>query len=416
LSHISHRHIAPFLDSTQSVPQDRRVLRFMTAGESHGPALTVVVDGLPAGVRVERETIDADLRRRQGGYGRGGRMQIESDRAEILSGVRHGRTLGSPVGLLVRNRDHENWADVMSPDPQPDAARERRRLRHPRPGHADLAGALKYGTTDLRNVLERASARETTARVAAGALARGLLLETGVAVRSHVLRIGEAAIAASEPVPWERLAEVEASPVRCADSHASEAMVAEIDRAKKAGDTVGGIVEVVVRGAPPGLGSFAQWDRRLDGRLAQALMSVHAVKAVAIGEGFLGARIKGSAFHDEILWNEGSGIERPTNRAGGLEGGVTNGEEIRAIAVVKPIPTLVMPLRSIDLATREPRPASVERSDTCVVPAAGVVAEAMTALVLADALLEKTGGDSLAEVLAHLAETRRLQGDLLRPR
>jgi len=391
------------------------VLRFLTAGESHGKALNVIVDGLPAGVPVEREVIDADLRRRQGGYGRGGRMKIEKDAVQILSGVRHGRTLGSPVSLMVPNLDHENWRDVMSPEPQPDAARERRRLRHPRPGHADLAGALKYGTSDLRNVLERASARETTARVAAGAVARSLLRACGIEVRSHVLRIGQAALQSKEPVAWERLSGVDESPVRSSDAEAGKAMMAEIDRVKKDGDTIGGIVEVVARGVPAGLGSFAEWDRRLDGRIAQALMSIPAVKAVAIGEGFEGGHTRGSAFHDEILWSARSGLERPTNRAGGLEGGVTNGEEIRAAAVVKPIPTLLVPLRSIDMATGEPQTASVERSDTCVVPAAGVVAEAMIALVLGDALLEKAGGDSLDELLAHLVETRRLQRALVSP-
>jgi chorismate synthase len=392
-----------------------RVLRFLTAGESHGPGLTVVVDGVPAGVPVEREAIDRDLRRRQGGYGRGGRMKIEADTVEVLSGVRHGRTLGSPVALLVRNRDHANWADVMSPDPQPEAARARRRLRYPRPGHADLAGALKYGTRDLRNVVERASARETTARVAAGALARALLREAGAEVRSHVVRIGDAALPAG-PVAWAALDGVDESPVRCADARVAEAMVAEIDRAKKDGDSVGGTVEVVARGVPAGLGSFAQWDRRLDGRIAQALMSIQAVKAVAIGEGFEGARTRGSAFHDEILRDPASGLLRPTNRAGGLEGGVSNGEEIRALAVVKPIPTLLIALRSVDLDTGEPQKASVERSDTCVVPAAGVVAEAMLALVLAEALLEKAGGDSLEEVLAHLETTRAQQRRLAGPR
>jgi chorismate synthase len=392
------------------------VLRFLTAGESHGKTLNVIVDGLPAGVAVSREAIDADLRRRQGGYGRGGRMKIERDEVQILSGVRHGRTLGSPVSLMLPNLDHESWRDVMSPEPQPEAARERRRLRHPRPGHADLAGALKYGTTDLRNVVERASARETAARVAAGALARSLLLACGALIRSHVLRIGEAAIPDAEPVPWERLAAVEESPVRSSDPDAGRAMMAEIDRAKKDGDSIGGIVEVVARGVPAGLGSFAEWDRRLDGRIAQALASIPAVKAVSLGEGWLGSRARGSAFHDEILWSAGAGIERPTNRAGGLEGGVTNGEEIRAAAVVKPIPTLVVPLRSIDLRTGAAQKASVERSDTCVVPAAGVVAEAMLALVLADALLEKTGGDSLDEVLAHLRASLEGQGAVLPPR
>ncbi len=391
------------------------VLRFLTAGESHGPALSVIVEGLPAGVPVERERIDADLRRRQGGYGRGGRMKIEQDSAEILSGVRHGRTLGSPVALLVRNKDHENWKDVMSPEPQPDAARERRRLRYPRPGHADLAGALKYGTSDLRNVLERASARETTARVAAGALARALLREAGAEIRSHVTRIGGAPTTDANPV-WEQLADVEQSPVRCADAAAGAVMIAEIDRAKKDGDTLGGVVEVVARGVVAGLGSFAHWDRRLDGRIAQALMSIPAVKAVSIGAGFAGANTRGAAFHDEILWEPQRGLARPTNRAGGIEGGITNGEEIRASLVVKPIPTLLLPLRSVDLRTKEPQKASVERSDTCVVPAAGVVAEAMLALVLADALLEKTGGDSLEELLAHLQATRDGQQPLAGPR
>src|SRR5262245_10685598 len=382
------------------------MLRLLTAGESHGPALTVVVEGLPAGVPVDRAAIDAELRRRQGGYGRGGRMKIESDAVEILSGVRHGTTLGSPVGLLIRNRDPEHRKDVMSPDPQPPAAKPRRALRRPRPGHADLAGALKYDTDDLRSVLERASARETAARVAAGALVHGLLDAAGVTVRSHVVRIGAAALPAGPPLPWEALDQVEESPVRCADPAVATAMIAEIDKAKRAGDTVGGVFEVVVRGLPPGLGSFGQWDRRLDGRLAQALMSMHAVKAVALGAGFEGGERPGSAFHDEIFYDDERGLHRGSNRAGGLEGGVTNGEELRARAVVKPIPTLLVPLRSIDLKSKEPESASVERSDTCVVPAAGVVGEAMVAWVAADALVEKLGGDSLGEFLSHLEASR----------
>ncbi len=388
------------------------MLRFLTAGESHGPALTVVVEGFPAGVPVDRDAIDADLRRRQGGYGRGGRMRIEKDAVEVLSGVRHGRTLGSPVSFLIRNKDFENWRDVMSPDPPvPDTPR--RVLRYPRPGHADLAGALKYLTDDLRNVLERASARETTARVAAGGLARSLLRCVGVEVRSHVTRIGEAALPSGSPVPWESLASVEDSPVRCVDASAGAAMVAVIDAAKKKGDTVGGVFEVVARGLPPGLGSFGQWDRRLDGRLAQALMSIPAVKAVALGAGFSAGQTSGAAFHDEILYDDEEGLHRASNRAGGLEGGVTNGEELRAQAVVKPIPTLLIPLRSIDMKTKEPQPASVERSDTCVVPAAGVVGEAMVAWVAADALLEKFGGDSLRELLDHLESTRARCQELL---
>jgi chorismate synthase len=381
-------------------------LRFLTAGESHGPALTVIVDGLPAAVPVDRAAIDADLRRRQGGYGRGGRMKIETDAAEILAGVRHGLTLGTPVTLLVRNKDHANWADVMSPDPQPDEARTRRALKRPRPGHADLAGALKFGTEDLRNVLERASARETTSRVAAGGLAKALLRAIGVELRSHVVRIGDAALAAGDAVRWEDLDAIEESPVRCARADVGQRMIANIDRAKKAGDTVGGVFEVIARGVPPGLGTFAQWDRRLDGRLAQALMSIPAVKAVALGDGLAAGETPGSRFHDEIRYDDDRGLHRPTNRAGGLEGGITNGEEVRAQAVVKPIPTLVMPLASIDLRTKEAEQASFERSDTCVLPAAGVVGEAVVALTLADAVLEKFGGDSLPELADHLEATR----------
>src|SRR5262245_11855422 len=388
------------------------MLRFLTAGESHGPALTVIVEGLPAGVPVDRALVDADLRRRQGGYGRGGRMKIEKDAVEVLSGVRHGHTLGSPVSLLVRNKDFENWRDVMSPEP-PAPETPRRVLRYPRPGHADLAGALKYLTDDLRNVLERASARETTMRVAAGALAKALLKCARIEVRSHVTRIGSAALPAGRHVEWEALARIEESPVRCADPAVEAAMIAEIDAAKKRGDTVGGVFEVVVRGLPPGLGSFAHWDRRLDGRLAQALASIPAVKAVGLGDGFSAGETPGAAFHDEILYDDEAGLHRGSNRAGGLEGGVTNGEELRAQAVVKPIPTLLIPLRSIDMKTKEPQPASVERSDTCVVPAAGVVGEAMVAWVAADALLEKFGGDSLREMLDHLDTTRARWRELL---
>ncbi len=380
-------------------------LRFLTAGESHGPALSVIVEGLPAGLPVDRAAIDADLRRRQGGYGRGSRMKIESDAVEVLGGVRHGHTLGSPVSLLIRNRDFENWRDIMSPEPQPAEAKRRKALKHPRPGHADLAGALKFLNDDLRDVLERASARETTARVAAAGVVKALLRASDVEVRSHVLSIGDARVGA-DPVAWERLAAVEDSPVRCCDEAVARAMIEIIDAAKKSGDTVGGEFEVVVHGVPPGLGSFAQWDRRLDGRIAQGLMSIPAVKAVSLGSGAAAGETPGSRFHDEILYEDAIGIVRPSNRAGGLEGGVTNGQELRARAIVKPIPTLMRPLRSIDMKSKEPRSAGVERSDTCVVPAAGVVGEAMLALVLGDALLEKFGGDSLAEFLDHLETTR----------
>lgn len=389
------------------------MLRFFTAGESHGPALSLIVDGLPAGVPVLAEQVDADLRRRQGGHGRGGRMKLEADAVEILGGVRHGRSLGSPVAFVIRNRDHANWSDVMSPLPQGPEARQRRALKYPRPGHADLAGALKFQTGDLRDVLERASARETAARVAVGALARALLRELGAEVRSHVLSVGSAALPTGREVAWAELEGVEESPVRCVDAEASRAMVAEIDAARRDGDTVGGVFEVVVRGLPPGLGSFAQWDRRLDGRLAQAVMSIPGVKAVALGAGFAAGATRGAAFHDEIVYDQARGLQRPSNRAGGLEGGVSNGEELRVQGAIKAIPTLLLPLRSVDLASKEPRPASVERGDTCVVPAAGVVAEAMVAWVAADALLEKCGGDSLDEVRAHLEATRAGQARLL---
>ena len=383
------------------------MFRFLTAGESHGPGVTVLVDGLPAALPVSRAAIDAELKRRQGGYGRGGRMTIESDAVEILAGIRHGRTLGSPVVLFVRNRDHANWQDVMSPDPQGPEARTRRALKAPRPGHADLAGALKYQTHDLRNVLERASARETTGRVAAGALARALLAEAGIGVKSHVLRIGAAALPPGPPVPFEDLDKAEESAVRCVLPEVGSRMMEAIDAAKKNGDTVGGAFEVIARGVPAGLGSFSEWDRRLDGRIAQALASIQAVKAVALGAGFSAADTPGSAFHDEILYDPGRGLHRGSNRAGGVEGGLSNGSEIRAEAVVKPIPTLLHPLRSVDLKTKESVQASVERSDVCVVPAAAVVGESMLCLVLAEALLEKIGGDSLPEFLSHLEETRR---------
>jgi chorismate synthase len=391
------------------------MLRFMTAGESHGPALVVIVDGLPAGLPVDRAELDRQLRRRQLGHGRGQRMKIETDAAEIVSGVRQGRTIGSPVTLLIRNRDHERWLNVMSSAPASAEATPRREVHHPRPGHADLAGAFKYLARDMRDVLERASARETAARVAAGALVGPLLRAAGIDVRSHVLRIGRQGIPAGSVVPWDQLANVDESPVRCSDSAMSDAMVEAIDQARTAGDSLGGSFEVVAAGVPPGLGTCGQWDRRLDGRLAQAVMSIQAVKAVAIGSGLDAAATMGSAFHDEIFHDAARGLHRGSNRAGGIEGGVTNGEEVRVTAIVKPIPTLMKPLRSVDLRTLEPHTASVERSDVCVVPAAGVVGEAMVGWVLADALIEKTGGDSLGEVLRHLEATRAQWLELLRP-
>jgi chorismate synthase len=402
------------------------MLRFLTAGESHGPALVVIVEGLPAGLPLTADALAADLRRRQLGYGRGRRMAIEQDRAEILSGVRHGETLGSPVTLQIRNRDWANWQHTMSVDADPPAeagGARRAPVTRPRPGHADLAGGLKYGRDDLRDVLERASARETAARVAAGAAARLLLQRVGIAVASHVTEIGGVTAPDSAPPSFERIAALAADDeVRCVDATAAAGMRARIDRAREAGDTVGGAFEVVAHGVPPGLGSYVQWDRKLDGRLAQALMSIPAIKAVGIGRGPAVGGLPGSEVHDEIvIAREGGsgtvpGLRRPTNNAGGLEGGVTNGEDVRATVWMKPISTLMKPLRSVDLSTMTAAAAAIERSDVCAVPAAAVVGEAMMCLVLAGALLEKFGGDRLADVEAALADYRRAIAARLAPR
>lgn len=386
-------------------------MRVLTAGESHGPAVLCLVEGLPAGLEVKKARINAELARRQRGYGRGGRMKIEQDEVEILTGIRHGLTLGSPVTLVVRNRDHANWSDVMSPDPLPETDRAdtllKRERTSPRPGHADLAGALKYLTRDLRNIIERSSARDTAARVAAGMLAQCVLDVCGVEVRSHVIRIENAANEA--PVSFEAMAAASQSDVGCTNPEVVPRMRAAIDAAKKDGDTVGGEFEVAARGLPPGLGSFAQWTERLDGLLAQALMSIPSVKAVALGEGFAAGRMRGSSFHDQIGFAASAGFTRPSNHAGGIEGGVSNGEEIRARATVKPIPTLMNRLPSVDLRTLEPSPAAIERSDTCVVPAAAVVGEAMVRIVLAQALLETYGGDSRTQLIAHFENSRELR-------
>ncbi|OYT70450.1 MAG: chorismate synthase [Chloracidobacterium sp. CP2_5A] len=380
-------------------------MRFVTAGESHGPALITIVEGLPAGLTVDLAAVNAQLRRRQLGYGRGGRMKIEQDTAEALSGIRHGRTLGSPVALLIRNADFENWQTVMASQPTPawdaiaDDPKKSRRLTRPRPGHADLAGGLKYATHDLRDILERASARETAARVAAGALARQLLAAFGVEIASHVTCLG--GIPADDRLtgaPWERIAAAQDSAVlRCIDPAVEAEMVAAVDAARERGDTLGGTFEVVVRGLPVGLGTHTQWDLRLDGRLAQAIMSIQAVKAVEIGDGAAVARRSGAQLHDEIDY-DGERFTRPTNHAGGLEGGMTNGQELRLRGHLKPISTLRRALQSVDVVTKEAQAAAFERSDTTAVPAAGVIAEAMTALVLAQAWREKFGGDSLAEM------------------
>lgn len=375
------------------------MLRWLTAGESHGPQLTVVMEGLPAGLELSADDLVPDLRRRQGGHGRGGRQQIEVDRARIVGGVRGGFTLGSPLALVIENRDHANWTAEMTPEREGFAPKQVTRVR---PGHADLAGALKYGHDDVRNVLERSSARETAARVALGGVARKLLSAVGSRVFSFTQSIGPVDIGYEALDPLDvSVEDIEGSPVRCPDPQSSTRMVEEIDAAGERGDTLGGTFRVIVVGLPPGLGSYVHWDRKLDARLAMAILSINAVKGVEFGAGFEGSSRPGSAFHDEIDFTEGR-FRHLTNRAGGLTGGVTNGEPIDLRAAIKPISTLKKPLRSVDLATRQRVDAHYERSDVCVVPAAGVIGEAMAALTLADALLEKFGGDSMAEVERNL--------------
>jgi len=383
------------------------MLRFTTAGESHGRALVAIVEGLPAGMPVDAELINHELRRRQWGYGRGGRMKIEQDRAEILSGVRHGLTLGSPLALMIQNKDWANWTDVMSVEQRDLPAEKSRRLKRPRPGHADLAGGLKFATRDLRDVLERASARETAARVACGALAKQLLAVFAVEIRSHVIQLGGIP---PEPLElsWKKISAIpEDAPLRCADKKAQQRMIRLIDKKREAGDTLGGIFEVIARGVMPGLGSHTAWDLKLDGLLAQAVMSIPAVKAVAIGAGAQASSLPGSQVHDEIGYNKDTReFIRATNRAGGLEGGVTNGEEVRVRGHLKPLSTLRRALRSVDIDTKEEELAAFERSDITAVPAAGVIGEAMVALVLAGAMREKFGGDSLGEMKRNFAGYR----------
>ena len=366
-------------------------MRFLTAGESHGPCLTAIVEGLPSGLTVDVEAINRDLARRQGGYGRGGRMKIERDRVEILGGVIAGRTTGAPVSLRIENRDWTNWRDRW-------ASGELPRLSVPRPGHADYAGMVKYGLDDAWPVLERASARETAARVAVGALAKQLLAVFGVAVGSYVIEIGGVVAQISDLPPEELWALAEGSDVRCPDEGAAGRMRAAIDAAREAGDSLGGVFVVVADGVPVGLGSHVQWDRRLDARLAAVVMSIPAIKGVEIGPAFENACRPGTQVHDELHSDGQGGITRRTNRAGGIEGGMTNGMPVVVRAAMKPIPTTVTPLRSVDLTTGEPAATQYQRSDVCAVPAASVVGEAMVAWVLADALIEKLGGDSLAEM------------------
>jgi chorismate synthase len=372
-------------------------LTLTTAGESHGPGLTCIVAGLPAGLRLTPEHLDRDLARRQLGHGRGGRMKIEQDRAIVTAGLRHGCTLGSPVALQVVNRDYANWEERMNPWPVEAEVEE---VHLPRPGHADLVGTMKFGHTDVRNVLERASARETAARVAGGALARAFLRVLGVEVFSHVVQIGGVRAPDRPDLRPEDFAAVDESPVRSLDPDASAAMVEEINRLRKANESLGGMFEVRVFGLTPGLGSYTSWDRRLDGRLAAAVLSIQALKGVSVGDAFDVAGRPGSEAHDEIFWSPERGYHRQTNHAGGLEAGMTTGEPLVLLGAMKPLPTLTKPLRSVDIATREPAPALRERTDATTVPAAAVVAEAMVAFVLADAYREKFGGDHIDDVLA----------------
>lgn len=372
-------------------------MRYLTAGETHGPQLTAIIEGLPSNLTVLAESINEQLARRQKGYGRGLRMQIEKDMVKIAGGIRHGRTTGAPVALVVENKDWAQWTKVMGIEPPDEEQEGRRRVNRPRPGHADLNGGLKYNQRDLRNILERSSARETTVRVAVGAIARVFLAEFGIKVAGQVIRIGDVEAPRSE-LPIDELIRItEESPVRVTDKEAEAAMISAIDAAKAEGDTLGGIVEVIVEGVPVGLGSHVQWDRKLDGRIAQAVVSIQAFKGVEFGIGFDAAKNKGSQVHDEILFTE-NGFSRRTNRAGGLEGGMTTGEPIVVRGVMKPISTLYKALQSVDIDTKEAFTAQIERSDTCAVPAAGVIMENVVAWEVAQAFLEKFGGDSIEEI------------------
>lgn len=376
-------------------------MRYLTAGESHGPQLTTIIEGIPAHLQLTAEDINVDLARRQGGYGRGRRMQIEKDEVQILSGVRHGKTTGAPITLVVENKDWKNWTKIMGAEPisEEDAQEMKRVVTRPRPGHADLNGAIKYGHRDMRNILERSSARETTVRVAAGAVAKTLLKTFGIEVGSHVVEIGGVKATNTQYKDVKDIqVRSEASPVRCLDEEATEKMKEAIDRAKEEGDSIGGVVEVVVEGVPIGLGSHVHYDRKLDAKLAMAIMSINAFKGVEIGIGFEAASIPGSQVHDEIIWDENNGYTRKTNNLGGFEGGMTNGMPIVVRGVMKPIPTLYKPLQSVDIETKEPFAASIERSDSCAVPAAAVVAEAVVAWEIANALVEKFGQDRIDEI------------------
>lgn len=382
-------------------------LRYLTAGETHGPQLTAIVEGMPSNLRIDFEALNFQLLRRQKGYGRGRRMQIERDTADIAGGVRHGQTTGAPIALIVVNNDWKHWTKIMNIEPIEGTDEEKRRVHRPRPGHADLNGGLKYDLKDLRNVLERSSARETAVRVAVGAIARQLLEAFGIRIGGQVLRIGEIEAPANN-LPLDELIErTEASSVRVVDEETEKKMEAYIDLIKKEGDSVGGVVECIVEGLPIGLGSHVQYDRKLDGRIAQAVMSINAFKGVEIGIGFEAGQLRGSQVHDEILYSEETGYTRASNRLGGFEGGMTNGMPIVVRGVMKPIPTLYKPLRSVDIDTREPFNAQVERSDACAVPAASVVLESVVAWEVAKAFLEKFGGDSMEEIQANYDNYKR---------
>jgi chorismate synthase len=373
-------------------------LRFLTAGETHGPQLTGIIEGFPSNVTIDFEEVNFQLARRQKGYGRGRRMQIEKDTVHIVGGVRHGKSTGAPIALVVANNDWKHWTTVMNIEPIEGNDETKRRVNRPRPGHADLNGGLKYNQKDLRNILERSSARETTMRVAIGGIARQLLKEFGIKVAGQVIRIGEVEAKRSELPIDELMAITEESPVRVVDKDAEAKMIAAIDAAKEDGDTLGGIVECIVEGVPVGLGSHVQWDRKLDGRIAQAVLSIQAFKGVEFGIGFEAARLRGSKVHDEIMYSEEKGFYRASNRAGGFEGGMTTGEPIVVRGVMKPISTLYKALKSVDIDTKEAFTAQVERSDTCAVPAAGVILENVVAWEVARAFMEKFGGDSLEEI------------------
>jgi chorismate synthase len=389
-------------------------MRYLTAGESHGPQLTTIIEGMPAGMPLVAEDINNELARRQKGYGRGRRMQIEKDQVQITAGIRHGQTLGSPIALVVENNDWKHWTGIMGQEPLDDHSSEevKRKISRPRPGHADLNGAIKYGHRDMRNVLERSSARETTVRVAAGAAAKKLLSLLGIELVAHVVEIGGVKAMKQDFSSLEELREVtEESPVRCFDTEAGKDMMAAIDEAKKNGDSIGGVVEVIAEGMPAGVGSYVHYDRKLDGKLAAAIMSINAFKGVEIGIGFEAARKPGSQVHDEIAWEEERGYYRKTNRLGGLEGGMTTGMPVVVRGVMKPIPTLYKPLMSVDIDTKEPFSASIERSDACAVPAAAVVAENVVAWELASALVEQFYADRFDTLKATIEEQRRTARD-----